>query len=341
MIKEFQSKPLGMYLVEAELITPTELNIALEEQKVSGKLLGEILVKLGFIKQPTIEYFMEKVVLPERQKFNKTSSDADKSKSKHLTVVEQAYPNLLRKSHHFDIYLSAKITIKLLLGIVFCLTFASLFVNFTYYYLPDYPLREILKWLFNVDQETNIPSLYSASSLLFCSILLATISKAKKIAGNSDYCSWAGLSIVFAFLSFDEIVSIHEILILPLRKALNTEGFLYFSWVIVGAVFVLLFLLLFWRFIISLPKKTRRLFFIAGAIYVAGTIGTEMVGGYYANYYTQTNMIYALITTVEEVLEMMGIIVFIYALLSYISFYMNGIDVGFHIMDRKKQRLIT
>ncbi|WP_258003851.1 hypothetical protein [Fischerella thermalis] len=80
---------------------------------------------------------------------------------------------------------------------------------------------------------------------------------------------------------------------------------------------------------------------MAGTIYVAGSSGTEMVGGYYANYYTQTNMIYALITTVEELLEMMGIIVFIYALLSYISSYMNGIDVEFHIMDRKKQRLIT
>ncbi|WP_315789211.1 hypothetical protein [Fischerella sp. JS2] len=64
IIKESQPKLLGMYLVEAELITLTELNIALEEQKVSGKLLGEILVKLGFIKQTTIEYFMEKVVLP-------------------------------------------------------------------------------------------------------------------------------------------------------------------------------------------------------------------------------------------------------------------------------------
>ncbi|WP_315789210.1 hypothetical protein [Fischerella sp. JS2] len=257
-----------------------------------------------------------------------------------MSVVEQGYPTLSRKSHHFDIYLSAKITVKWLLGIVFCLTLASLFVNFTYYYLPHYPLRDILKWLFNVDQETNIPSLYSAASLLFCSILLATISKVKKIARNSDYRSWAGLSIIFVYLSLDEFISIHEILILPLRNALNTRGFLYFSWVIVGAIFVLLFLLRFWRFIFTLPKKTRHLFLIAGAIYVAGAIGIEMVGGYYANYYTETNMIYALITTVEEVLEMIGIVVFIYALLSYISSSMNGIDVGFHIIDSKKQHLI-
>lgn len=337
-IKEFQPKPLGVYLVEAELITLTQLDIALEEQKVSGKQLGEILVTLGFIKQQTIEYFIEKVVLPERQKFNNTSSDADKSKNQHLAGVEQAYPTLSRKSHQLDVYLSAQRVVKLLLGIVCCLTIASLIVNFTQYYLPDYPSRELLKELFNLDGEINIPSLYSAGALLFCSILLATISKAKKVAGNRDYRSWAGLSIVFVYLSFDEFISIHEKLILPLRNTYNTRGLLYYPWVIAGAIFVLLFLLLFWRFIITIPKKTRHLLLIAGTIYVAGAIGMEMVGGYYADYYTGTNMIFVLITTVEEVLEMMGIIVLIYALLSYMSSYMNGVDVGLHIMDSRKQR---
>ncbi|PLZ85175.1 hypothetical protein CEN44_22965 [Fischerella muscicola CCMEE 5323] len=339
--KEFQPKPLGMYLVEAELITPTELNIALEEQKVSGKQLGEILVMLGLIKQQTIEYFMEKVVLPERQKFNNTSSDADRSKSKHLSVLEQVDPTKTRKYHQLDVFLSAKRVVKFLLGIVFFLTIISVVVNFTEHYLPDYPSRELFKDLFDLDSEMNIPSLYSAGALLFCSILLATISKAKKAAGNNDYRSWAGLSIVFVYLSFDEFISIHEKLILPLRNALHTRGFLYYPWVIAGAICVALFLLLFWRFVITLPKKIRRLFLIAGTIYIAGAIGAEMVGGFYADYYTDTNMIFVLITTLEEVLEMMGVIVFIYGLLSYISSYMNGIDVEFHIIDSKKQRLIT
>ncbi len=337
--KEFQPKPLGLYLLEAGLITPPELEIALKEQKVRGKQLGEILVTLGFIKRQTIEYFIEKVVLPEQQQLNKASPNTDESQNKHLAVVEQAYPTQTRTSHHLDVYLSAQRVVKFLLGIVFCLTLASLFVNLTQKYLPDYPSRELFKDLFNLDHETNIPSLYSAASLLFCSILLASISKAKKLAGNNNYRSWAGLSIVFVYLSFDEFISIHERLILPLRNAYNTRGLFYYPWVIAGGIFVLVFLLLFGRFIITLPKKTKRLFLIAGTIYIAGAIGTEMVGGYYADYYTVDDMIYVLITTLEEVLEMLGIIVFIYALLSYISSYMNGVDLGLHIINSKKQRI--
>ncbi len=337
--KEFQPEQLGLYLVEAGLITPTELDIALKEQKVRGKKLEEILVMLGFIKRQTIEYFIEKVVLPEQQQLSKASANTNKSNNKNLAVAEQEYPTQTRKSHQLDVYFSAKRVVKFLLRVVFYLTLASLFVNFTQEYLPDYPSRELFKDLFNLDHETNIPSLYSAASLLFCSILLASISKAKKLAGNNNYGSWLGLSIVFFYLSFDEFISIHERLILPLRNAYNTRGLFYYPWVIVGAIFVFIFLLVFGRFIITLPKKTRRLFLIAGTIYVAGAIGTEMVGGYYADYYTVDDMIYVLITTLEEVLEMLGIIVFIYALLSYISSYMNGVDVGLHIIDSRKQRI--
>jgi hypothetical protein len=106
--------------------------------------------------------------------------------------------------------------------------------------------------------------------------------------------------------------------------------------VIAGAIFVVVFLLVFWRFIANLPAKTRRLFMIAGIIYVSGALGIEMIGGYYADYYQHNNIIYAFITTIEEVLEMLGVAVFIYGLLSYISGYMKGLDLAIHIGDRHK-----
>jgi hypothetical protein len=72
--KEFQLKPLGTYLVEAELITQNALDTALTAQKLNGKQLGEILAMHGLVKQQTIEYFMENIVLPERQKILKQLS---------------------------------------------------------------------------------------------------------------------------------------------------------------------------------------------------------------------------------------------------------------------------
>ncbi|HEY9846959.1 MAG TPA: hypothetical protein V6D03_12285, partial [Candidatus Caenarcaniphilales bacterium] len=59
-------KRLGSYLVEAGLLTPEQLNLALADQAESGTRLGEVLAEKGWIKQQTIDYLMEKVILPER-----------------------------------------------------------------------------------------------------------------------------------------------------------------------------------------------------------------------------------------------------------------------------------
>ena len=48
------SQLLGELFVEKGLITPDELQLALEQQKVDGKRLGEILVKQGFVSGPAL-----------------------------------------------------------------------------------------------------------------------------------------------------------------------------------------------------------------------------------------------------------------------------------------------
>lgn len=141
-------------------------------------------------------------------------------------------------------------------------------------------------------------------------------------------------------LSLDEFMSFHERLIEPLQNSLNTSGFLYYAWVIPGTIFVLIFLLAFLRFITTLPTKIKRLFIIAGTIYVSGAIGMEMLGGYYTNLYGEKNIIYAILTTIEEFLEMLGIVIFIYALMSYISTYIKGISLNI-IINHNQQTLNT
>ena len=49
---------IGERLVAMGLITEDQLNVALQEKKVSGKLLGEILVDLGFIDDETLTTFL-------------------------------------------------------------------------------------------------------------------------------------------------------------------------------------------------------------------------------------------------------------------------------------------
>lgn len=60
-------KQLGTYLVEAGLLSFDRLELALNEQKKTDKRLGEVVSDRGWVNQQTIEYLMEKVVMPERE----------------------------------------------------------------------------------------------------------------------------------------------------------------------------------------------------------------------------------------------------------------------------------
>jgi hypothetical protein len=60
-------KRLGGYLVDAGLLTSEQLKIALREQEKTDRRLGEVISDQGWVNQQTIEYLMEKVVLPDRE----------------------------------------------------------------------------------------------------------------------------------------------------------------------------------------------------------------------------------------------------------------------------------
>src|SRR3989337_4590184 len=47
-------KLLGERLIEAGLVTPDQLDLALREQKRTGERIGEILINLGFVAQEQI-----------------------------------------------------------------------------------------------------------------------------------------------------------------------------------------------------------------------------------------------------------------------------------------------
>ncbi|MGD1805439.1 hypothetical protein ACP6PL_08355 [Dapis sp. BLCC M126] len=60
-------KPLGTYLLEAGLLTSDQLTIALSEQQQNPSRLGEIVAQRGWVNQQTVEYMMEKLIIPERE----------------------------------------------------------------------------------------------------------------------------------------------------------------------------------------------------------------------------------------------------------------------------------
>ncbi len=167
---------------------------------------------------------------------------------------------------------------------------------------------------FSLGSDTGIPAYYSALAILFCAVLASLIATGTARRSDPDLRHWIGLAAVFVFLSIDEMLSYHEKLIEPTRNALNTSGILFYAWVIPYGAAGLLFLAIYVPFLRRLPPRIARLFLVAGGVYVCGAIGIEMLGGTVVESEGSGNVSSVAYQTIEESLEMAGIIIFIFAL---------------------------
>ncbi len=187
----------------------------------------------------------------------------------------------------------------------------------------------------NLDREMNFPSWFSTLMLAFCACLLRVVAAGQKNQALEnaremlgDRRRWLLLSNIFWFLAADELFSIHEILIIPkLATRLNLPNFLAQIWVIPGAIFVVFLAKYYWAFLNHLPVRSRLHFFLAAAFYIGGALVMEMLGSAYSKLHGQQNLIYALLATLEEVMEMLGIVVFVYGLLSHLESWNEDIQV--------------
>ncbi|MBD3560089.1 hypothetical protein H6S82_14655 [Planktothrix sp. FACHB-1355] len=66
-----------------------------------------------------------------------------------------------------------------------------------------------------------------------------------------------------------------------------------------------------------------------------------MVGAYYSNLYGQENFVYAIVSTVEELFEMVGVLVLISALMSYINLYVKEVGLRVRFSDRQVVRSLN
>jgi len=207
------------------------------------------------------------------------------------------------------------------------------------YLLPSFPMRNLFAYKFALNEEQNFPTLYSALAVFFCSVLFAIIAFVKTNLKDYYRWSWQGLSVIFLYLSMDELLGLHESFSNPLHK-LGINGILHNAWVIPGAVAVIIFMIIFYKFFLHLPRYMKRLFLIAMIVFIGGAFFVEVIGGYYKFIHGEKNIGYALITTVEEVMEMLGVVVLIHALLTYITqLEIHQINLSFNL-TRKNSGVI-
>src|SRR5215213_2091640 len=249
----------------------------------------------------------------------------------------------------------AKTIVRIIIIAVMLITLAGLAARFAMYmwgvegYLQ--PLR-----IFDVGEERSIPTWFESIQFLLCSILLAVVAVAKKQRNDRYSLHWGVLSIILMLLSLDEVASIHEAIGQQSERLLHSAtgftpgGAISFFWVVPGAIFVFIVLLAYLRFLADLPQSTRRLFLFAGALFVLGALGIEMLSAQVssssegiANFFGMElglsrhsgsaipKIMIGLQTCAEEMFEMLGLTAFVYALLAYIRSYIEDISVRVRI----------
>ncbi len=182
------------------------------------------------------------------------------------------------------------------------------------------PLYNLAPW-FDFNIENSIPTFFSAIMLLVCCILLGIIAVRTKRQKKKrpSYIPWFGLSLIFSFLAIDEKTSLHERLTVPMRETFEATGFLHYAWVIPYGFALLVFILAYTKFLLDLPKNTAILFLVSGLIFTIGALGLEMLGGNHAESFGESDLFYYTLYTYEELFEMLGIAVFTYTLLRYMT----------------------
>ena len=199
------------------------------------------------------------------------------------------------------------------------------------------PLRFL--HLLDMDGEKTIPAYFSMLLLLASAVLLLVIFHVKRRMALPYWKHWLGLAVVFLYLSVDESLSIHEHLIGITQKLTGKDtGVFLLAWVIPFGMLVLLFVLVYVRFLWHLPVRYRWAFVIAGAIYVFGALVMEVIGGYYIQS-NGWNLTLHFLLTIEEFCEMLGIIMFIATLLDYIREELPDFAFSLHPLSIKEKAM--
>lgn len=172
--------------------------------------------------------------------------------------------------------------------------------------------------LMRLEEEANIPSVFSALALFACAIVAWAIHRQLSRI-DRDRSAWRLIALFFGFLALDEAAMIHE---LGNRIGFDTAlgGLLKHLGVFLYIPVLILVAAKLFPFWLRQERWLRAILVLAAVIYVGGAIGCELVEDElrvlgYDNYDLPMRISFI----AEECGEMVGVAVFLYAFLSRFS----------------------
>lgn len=174
---------------------------------------------------------------------------------------------------------------------LFCITICLVVIHLSlasYHKLVD-DLPWLLRQLFDLDDENNIPTWFSSFLLLNSAVVMYLFFSSRQ---QGQHIQWAVLSWGFLLLSLDEVAGLHE--------TFNTA--VEFSWTIPGGILVIIVGLYFVPFLIRIDRRLAILYVVSGLMYVSGAIIIELL----SEDMDEDHISYSFATALEEGLEMLG-----------------------------------
>ena len=162
-------------------------------------------------------------------------------------------------------------------------------------------------WLLALERN---PSTWLSAALL----ALAGVSAWAAGRGRPDATTWNIVAGILGVLSVDEVATVHERLAaVPVIPGLGSRGWAGAGLVLVGFVAFKL-----WRWVLALDGALRFTFFLGGAVFVLGAVGFEVIAGNHQSTHG-SDATYWVLSTIEENLELLGVLVVVRGLLDHLA----------------------
>lgn len=171
--------------------------------------------------------------------------------------------------------------------------------------------------MFLLNAEGNIPTFFSATNLLFGSMLLMLVAALTRRTGRRFAGTWLLLGLGALCVAVDEAAQVHELLD---ENPQWTNGSLTGEdspWVLVYGAIAVVLVIASARLFLHLPRRFQLMFSLGAAMFVAGAIGLEIIGAQELTTVGKT-WYYEAVNGVEEVLEMSAVTLVNASLLAYI-----------------------
>lgn len=190
------------------------------------------------------------------------------------------------------------------------------FLNLNIYYQQNGQVYELSN-RFDFDDEASLPTWFSQLTLLFvgASAALAAYLQPKPPVRRM----WRVIAVVGVVMSIDEVATLHERLLQALHVLFFKDaasGGLTNAWLLVIPLVLIAGGTMIWAGIRHLPKRTLMLFVLSGIFFLLGAIGIDLLTSIVEreNFLSQ-----GILVAAEESLELLGVILAIYAIADYIE----------------------